>query len=65
MKGLKTWPNTYFELRRPALKASKDVTQAMQSLTRKFLISRFAPGRPRTCNPMIRSHELKPKEVRE
>jgi hypothetical protein len=47
-----------------AQEVSKHVTQAAESLIRKLLMLRHAPGRARTCNPMIRSHILYPIELR-
>jgi hypothetical protein len=38
---------------------SKHVAQVTQSLTSKWFMLRLAPGRARTCNPMIRSHNVK------
>jgi hypothetical protein len=35
---------------------SKHVAHVMQGLVHKWLMLRRAPGRARTCNPMIRSY---------
>ena len=53
MKGLKTWPNTYFERRRPVLDLNAAIRE--RHSTRMFLLQQPVAEGLRGC---LKSHDL-------